>query len=169
MAGFYDEGPVAFALIIYPLRANSNSGLLLVNGKPRIVNVEDLTLLDTKAMKESIQFERLKGQFPEVDVWPGDRDGKPWPGSHARPDGGIQFTVEYPLINGCHACAHAGFAMFNWNFDAQRKFLGTTFQGLITPPVEQVWPLRQRARSTLRASSKRLIRERLSMLQSEIS
>ncbi len=136
MTGFQDEGPVAFAWITYPLRANTNYGLLLLNGQPRIVNVEDLKLLDVKTMKNSSQFRDLKGQFPDVDVWPGDRDGKLWPSSQAGPNGGIQFTVDYPLINGCHACARAGSALFNWNFDAKGKFLGTTFQGMLDPPLQ---------------------------------
>jgi len=136
MTGFQDEGPVAFAWITYPLRANTNYGFLLVNGRPRIINVEDLKLLDTKTMRQSFQFRDLKGQFPSVDVWPGDRDGKVWPSSQAGPKGGIQFTVQYPLINGCHACARAGFVIFNWNFDAKGKFLGTTFQGMLDPPLQ---------------------------------
>jgi len=136
MTGFQDEGPVAFAWITYPLRANTNYGLLLMNGQPRIVNVEDLKLLDVKTMKASSQFQDLKRQFPKVDVWPGDRDGKIWPNSQAGPNGGVQFTVAYPLINGCHACAHAGSAIFNWNFDAKGKFVGTSFQGMIDPPLQ---------------------------------
>lgn len=136
MTGFEDEGPVAFAWITYPLRANTNYGFLLVNGQPRIINGEDLKLLDTKTMKQSFQFRDLKGQFPNVDVWPGDRDGKIWPNSQTGPNGGTQFTVQYPLINGCHACARAGFAIFNWNFDARGKFLGTTFQGMIDPSLQ---------------------------------
>ena len=79
MTGFQDEGPVAFAWITYPIRANTNYGLLLVNGSPRILNVEDLKLLDQKTMKQSFQFRDLKGQFPNVNVWPGDRDGKTGP------------------------------------------------------------------------------------------
>jgi hypothetical protein len=136
MTGLQDEGPVAFAFITYPLRANTNYGLLLVNGQPPIVNVEDLKLLDIKTMKQGGQFQDLKGQFPNVDVWPGDRDGTTWPNSQAGPNGGIQFTVGYPLRNGCHACASAGSAIFNWNFDAKGKFLGTTFQGMIEPPLK---------------------------------
>jgi len=136
MTGFQDEGPVAFAWITYPLRANTNYGLLLLNGKPPIINVEDLKLLDTKTMRQSFQFQDLRRQFPNVDVWPGDRDGKIWPNSQAGPNGGIQFTVGYPLIDGCHACRHAGSAIFNWNFDAQGKFLGTTFQGMIDPSLK---------------------------------
>jgi len=135
MTDFQAAGPVAFAWITYPLRANTNYGFLLVNGQPRIVNVEDLKLLDTKTMRQSFQFQDLKGQFPDVDLWPGDRSGKIWPNSQAGPNRGIQFTVQYPLLNGCHACASAGFAIFNWNFDAHGKFLGTAFQGLIDPAL----------------------------------
>jgi hypothetical protein len=135
MTGFQPVGPVDIAWITFPLRANTNYGLLLVNGQPRTVNVEELKLLDKKTMQQSPQFKDLRFQFPKVDVWPGDRDGKTWPNSQTGPDGGIQFTVGYPLINGCHACAHAGSALFTWNFSAQGKFLGTTFVGMTSPPL----------------------------------
>ncbi|HEX8817267.1 MAG TPA: hypothetical protein VF753_17365 [Terriglobales bacterium] len=136
VTGLQDEGPVAFAWITYPLRANTNYGLLFVNSEPPIINVEDLKLLDQKGMKKSFQFQDLKGQFPNVDLWPGDRDGKTWPNSEPASGGGIQFTVGYPLINGCHACARAGSALFGWNFDSHGKFLGTSFLGLIPPPLQ---------------------------------
>ena len=136
MTGFQDEGLVSFAWITYPLRANTNYGLLLINGHPPIVDVEDLKLLDRKTMEQSSQFQDLKNQFPKVDVWPGDRDGKTWPNSQTGPDGGVQFTVGYPLLDGCHACARAGLAIFNWNFDAQGKFVGTAFMGLTPPPLQ---------------------------------
>jgi hypothetical protein len=136
MTGFQNEGLVAFGWITYPLRANTNYGLVLVNGEPPIIDVEDLKLLDRKTMEQSAQYQDLRIQFPKVDLWPGDRDGKIWPNSQAGPNGGIQFTVAYPLLNGCHACASAGAAIFNWNFDAQGKFLGTAFQGLTPPPLQ---------------------------------
>lgn len=136
MTGFKEESPVSFAWVTYPLRANTNYGLLLVNGQPRIINVEGLKLLDVTTMKQSPQFRDLKRQFPNVDVWPGDRDGKIWPNSQVGPNGEVQFTVGYPLIDGCHACARAGTAIFNWNFDARGRFLGTSFQGMIDPPLQ---------------------------------
>jgi len=135
LTGFQNESPVSFAWVTYPLRANTNYGLLLVNGSPAIVNVEDSKLLDRKTMEQSGQFQDTRNQFPKVDVWPGDRDGKEWPNSQPGPNGGRQFVVGYPLINGCHACARAGQAIFNWNFDAKGKFLGTTFQGMTPPPL----------------------------------
>ena len=136
MTGLQAVGPVDIAWITYPLRANTNYGLLFINGQPPIVNVENLNLLDRKTMTKSPQFKDLKFQFPKVDVWPGDRDGKTWPNSQTVANGGIQFVVGYPLINGCHACARAGFALFTWNFTAQGKFLGTTFVGMTPPPLQ---------------------------------
>jgi hypothetical protein len=135
MTGFQPQRPVAFAWITYPLRANTNYGLVLVNGRPPIVDVEDLKLLDRKTMEQSPQFQDLKNQFPKVDVWPGDRDGKIWPNAQAGANGGTQFVVSYPLINGCHACQRAGLAIFTWNFGADGKFLGTSFVGMTPVPL----------------------------------
>lgn len=136
MSGFNKVGPVDVAFVVYPLRANTNNGLLLVNGTPKIVNAEDLKLLDQATMQQSPQFQNTKAQFPNVSVWPGDRDGTTWPNSSKNPDGSLSFTLGYPLINGCHACARAGFAEFNWNFASSGKFLGTSFMGM-TPPAVQ--------------------------------
>ena len=136
MTGFHAVGPVDVAFVTYPLRANTNNGILFVNGTPNIVNAEDLTLLDQQAMQQSPQFQNTKAQFPQVAVWPGDRDGTTWPNSNPNSEGGISFTLGYPLINGCHACARAGFAEFNWKFGPTGKFLGTSFMGMTPPPVQ---------------------------------
>ena len=69
MTGFQNQSPVAFAWITYPLRANTNYGLLFVNGQPSLINVEDLHLLDTKTMERSFQFQDLKNQFPQANLW----------------------------------------------------------------------------------------------------
>jgi hypothetical protein len=135
MAGFNKVGPVDIAFVSYPLR--SSYGLLLVNGKPRIINAENLKLLDEKDLRQSFQFQDLQNQFPNVSLWPGDRDGRTWPNSQTGPNGGLQFTIGYPLRNGCQTCAHAGFALFNWNFNASGKFTGTSFQGMTPAPLTQ--------------------------------
>jgi len=133
MSGFHKVGPIDIAWVSYPLR--STYGLLLVNGKPRILNVEDLKQLDQKDMRQSFQFQDLQNQFPQVGVWPGDRDGTTWPNSQSGPNGGVQFIVGYPLRNGCQTCAHAGDALFTWNFDPGGKFTGTSFLGMTPAPL----------------------------------
>jgi hypothetical protein len=136
LSGFNKVCPVDVAFVVYPLRANTNNGILFVNGTPKIVNAEDLKLLDQATMEQSPQFQNTKAQFPKVTVWPGDRDGTTWPNSSSNPDGSVSFTLGYPLLNGCHACERAGFAEFNWNFGPQGKFQGTSFMGLTPPPVQ---------------------------------
>lgn len=133
MTGFHAVSPVDIAWITYPLR--STYGLVLVNGQPRIINVEDLKQLDQKGMRQSFQFQDLLNQYPNVSLWPGDRNGKAWPNSQAGNNGGLQFVVGYPLRNGCETCQHAGFALFTWNFSSTGRFMGTSFVGMTPPPV----------------------------------
>jgi hypothetical protein len=135
MSGFNKVGPVDVAWVTYPLRSSSSHGLLLINGQPRIVNAEDLASLDQTGLQGSFQFQDLKNQYPKVALFPGDRDGKTWPNSQAGSNGGLQFVIGYPLRNGCPTCAHAGFALFTWNFDPTGKFTGTTFMGLTPAPL----------------------------------
>ena len=42
MTAFKHYGPVDAAQVFYPLRANTNYGLLLVNGDPAVLDVDDL-------------------------------------------------------------------------------------------------------------------------------
>ena len=48
MVGFKPAGPVDMARVMYPLRANDNYGLLLVNGDPPVLDVDDLKKLAPK-------------------------------------------------------------------------------------------------------------------------
>lgn len=133
MGAFHAVGPVDIAWVQYPM--NSTNGLFFVNGTPGIVNVEDLKLLDEKTMQQSFQYQDRLNQFPKVAVFPGDRDGKTWPNSQTGDNGGLQFVVGYPLRNGCQTCAHAGFAIFNWNFSKSGVLSGTSFMGMTPAPV----------------------------------
>ncbi len=136
MSGFNAVGPVDVAFVTYPLRANTNNGILFVNGTPKIVNAENPKLLDQTGMEQSPQFQDTKNQFPKASLWPGDRDGTTWPNANTNSEGGKSFTLGYPLLNGCHACQNVGFAEFNWKFGPTGKFLGTVFMGMTPPPVQ---------------------------------
>lgn len=133
MTAFKKYGPVDAAQVLYPLRANDNYVLLLVNGDPKVLDVDDFQKLDRAAMEQNGFFQAIKKRFPQTDLWPGDRSGsEPWPRVQPLTGGGTEFVVNYQLINGCHACQHAGIARFGWDFDASGKFLHTTF--IPTPP-----------------------------------
>jgi hypothetical protein len=132
MSAFKNYGTVALAQVMYPLRANDNYGLLFVNTDPNLLDADDLKKLD-QAMSQDALFQSIKKQYPQTDVWPGDRSGKdPWPLVKSLPEGEMEFVVTYPLINGCHACQRVGIAGFGWDFDASGKFLKTVY--IPTPP-----------------------------------
>lgn len=135
MTAFKDYGTVDAAQVLYPLRANTNYGLLLVNGQPKVLDVDDLKQLDEAGMEQGRMFQETRQKFPKATVWPGDRSGSdPWPRQQTLPAGGMQFVVTYPLLNGCHACGLAGVARFGWQFDAAGKFLGVKYVLTPLPP-----------------------------------
>jgi hypothetical protein len=143
MTAFKQFGPVDAAQVFYPLRANTNYGLLLVNGDPPMLDVDDLQKLDRAAMEKNSLFQAVRQKYPKTDLWPADRSGAaPWPRTEPLPNGGTEFIVTYALLDGCHACAHRGLARFGWDFDAKGKFVGTTY--IPTPPPPKLTrPTRQ--------------------------
>jgi hypothetical protein len=135
MTSFQHGTPVDNAWVIYPWRPDHRYGLLLLNGQPPIVDLEDLKLLDLKSMHQSLQYKDIQKSLPKLDIYPGDRDGKTYPNSQSGSNGGTQYILVYPLRNGCPSCGNGGSAMFTWNFDNTGKFLGTSFMGLLAPPL----------------------------------
>jgi len=139
MTQFKNFGRVDAAQVMYPLRANDNYGLLLVNGDPQIVDVDEMKMLDRAAMEADPMYKSVKEKFPQMDIWPGGRSGQdPWPRVQPLPEEGTRFIVTYPLINGCHACERVGVARYGWDFAASGKFLRTTY--LPTPPPPKILP-----------------------------
>ncbi len=128
MVAFKPYGVVDAAQVLYPLRANDNYGVLLLNGNPGILDIDNLEKLDRAAMQNGPKFRAIKQKFPQADVWPGDRSGSdPWPQVRSLPGGGTEFIVRYPLLNGCHACERIGVVRFGWDFDASGNFLRTAY------------------------------------------
>ena len=139
-----DYPPVAVAWVVFPLRTSNNDVLLVVNGKPPFLDLDDMSLLDRTAMKKDPLFLEWKASSPQLDVFPAERSaGAPlveyqrvWPGPKP---GDIQFVISYPLINGCATCAHIGFVNYLWTFDSTGNFLGTKLLSVTrgVPPLRR--------------------------------
>lgn len=144
MGEFKGFGPVGLAWVVYPLRANDNDGVLLLNGNPKILDPDDIQKLDKVALEHDPLFLEWKKAAPKLGVWPGARAGgaaqirfaRVWAG--AKP-GDQRFLFSYPLNDGCRACAGSGFANYWWDFDAKGKFQGTHFLSVTrgVPPVKR--------------------------------
>ncbi len=140
-------GAFALAWITYPLRANDNNGLMFLNTDPNFLDVDDMSKLEKTALYADPMFQQWKKQFPQLDVWPGDRTGGYPQLLFARSYRGetpntLRFIFSYPLMNGCHACARPGYANYWWNFDANGKFLGAKLISVsrVPPPLRRDRP-----------------------------
>jgi hypothetical protein len=130
MLDFDKLHPVDMAKVFCPLSAHFAHILLLVNGDPEILDVDDLTKLDIRGMEQDKAYQAIKHNTPALKLWPGARWGTAWDPVQKHTDGGQSFDMYYILdthplngtlwISGVH---------FDWNFDAKGKFLGTKFGG----------------------------------------
>ena len=124
MRAFRKVGPVDVAYVLYPYRANENDGVLLVNGDPQVIDVDDDELVPKDDLKADPLYATLLQSNPGLTVWPGDRFDTRYPVAEELPRGGQRFLVFYRLQT-CHACAQLGDATVAFDFDRTGKFDGT--------------------------------------------
>lgn len=123
------KGPVDIAYVAYPFRANTNYGYLLVNGDPRMVDVDNLALLKEELAKAPA-YKKLVERYPNAAIWPEDRYSTKYPLVERLQDRGTRFVVRYRITDLCRACKEVGQAKFGFDFDGKGKFLGPKFLGL---------------------------------------
>jgi predicted secreted protein len=135
---FREAGRVDVAYIAYPFRANENYGVLLANGDPRVIDVDEMYSLPTEAMEQDKTFMAIRKACPKVTIWPGDRSPRHYPVAEPLPDGGQSFIVPYTLRNLCHACDVVGTTFFTFDFDREGKFTGIRFLRAEVPVKKMV-------------------------------
>lgn len=122
---FVKSGLVDIAYVCYPFRANENYGVILVNGRPGMIDVDDFQYVDLTPLKRNTMYLHIVNDFPDAAVWPGDRYLFDQPILQPIPGGGQRFIVKYILQNGCHACRHLAVVEFGFDFDRNGIFKGT--------------------------------------------
>lgn len=132
LAKFQDTGRVSIAWIMYPFRANSNTGFLLVNGTPSLVDIDDLSRLPRTKLKSDPGWVTLIAKHPQATLWPGDRSGMTGVKVESLPGGGQRFIAEYLVLEGCHACARLARVHYAFEFDDMGRLLGARFVDLQT-------------------------------------
>lgn len=134
---FHKAGPVDIIKVSYPLRKSNTVGMLLVNGDPPVLDVDDLKLLDTQAMNDSDTYKMVLSRFPYTMLVGGDRASTFWPQAINQPNGTVGLIFGYPLLDGCRSCPHVGLARFSWNFDRYGKFLNASYVPTAPPPFKE--------------------------------
>src|SRR5271163_2674574 len=86
---------VDIAYIEYAFRANELEGVLLVNGNPSPIDVDDDRFTLDAEMKKNAAYAALAEQYPRISVWPGDRLDSKLPTVTSGSWGVQTFLVQY--------------------------------------------------------------------------
>jgi predicted secreted protein len=131
---FRDTGRVDIAYIEYLFRANDLDGVLLVNGTPPIIDVDDYKFLSQEDLRKNADYAALLQKYPNVSVFPADRYHTELPVATSTANGGQEFQVEYLLQDGCHACARIGTLIVAFDFDSSGRFTEVSALGVRPNP-----------------------------------
>jgi predicted secreted protein len=126
---------VDVAYIEYAFRANELEGVLLVNGNPSPIDVDDDRFTIDAEMRKNAAYAALAEQYPHISLWPGDRFDSKLPTMTSTGWGTQSFLVQYTLRDGCHACAVLGTATLAFNFDTQGNFQGARVSSVAAAPA----------------------------------
>lgn len=137
LRAFRKVARVDVAYIQYAFRANELDGILLVNGDPSPIDVDDESQYPTAELQKYPPYAAIANNFPNVSLWPADRTNPQLPKLDATGWGSQSFLVNYVLRDGCHACAQIGSATFAFPFDDHGKFQGARVSSVV-PAARQI-------------------------------
>ena len=128
LTALHEAGRVDVAFAEYPYRANENQVCFLVNGTPPWIDVDDLSRLDAKILRDDPDYAAIARAHPRVAIFPGPRGSARGPAALRQADGGQRFVVTYLLRDGCHACKVLGEAQLRFDFDVEGRLRGVSVQ-----------------------------------------
>ena len=131
LRGLVRTGNVSVAYVCYPFRANENYGILLLDGDPAVVDVDDPGLLPLADLERDKTYRALKARHPGIALWPGDRWGRGEPVRTETREGGMDLFFTYRLSEGCRACADVGGVLAAFSFDGKRRLQGVRVAGVL--------------------------------------
>ena len=131
---FRDTGRVDIAHIEYLFRANDLDGVLLVNGTPPMIDVDDYKFIAKEDLRKNADYAAVLQKYPNVSVFPADRYHTDLPVATPSENGGQDFQIEYLLQDGCHACARISTLIVAFNFDSSGHFTGVSALGTQANP-----------------------------------
>jgi predicted secreted protein len=137
LRGFRHVERVDIAYIEYAFRANELESVLLVNGNPSPIDVDDDRFTVDAEMRKNTAYAALAEQYPRISVWPGDRFDDKLPTVTSTGWGTKTFLVQYTLRDGCHACVVVGTATLGFNFDTQGNFQDARVSKIAVAAVPQ--------------------------------
>ena len=136
LRAFRKVARVDVAYIQYVFRANELEGVLLVNGDPSPIDVDDEAQYPQSELQKYSPYVTIANNYPNISLWPAGRANPQLPKLDASGWGTQTFLVDYILRDGCHACAELGTATLAFSFDTQGKFQGAHVASVKPAPRE---------------------------------
>ena len=131
MDGYKQLGEIGAANVYFVFKRVEHEGLLLVNCTPNLIDVDNVDYLDISGLEQDKDYKVLKNSYPNISIFPGDREGTDYPEKKELTHHGVQIIVNYRLRNGCDDCRLLGFAYFAFDFDSTGKLIGTKLLNVI--------------------------------------
>lgn len=140
---FTAVGPVDLGVLVNSWMANDNWQLAFLNGEPQVLLMADALLqlgqggplslgpgssyADVAGAAQLAQGLAAADGYAEPTVWPGHQFLE---GVRALDSGGAAFTVQFDVVNGCHACGTGYRLRLVFAFGPRGAYEGTSVAGL---------------------------------------
>jgi len=129
LAGSREYGLVDLGYVVYPGTQKLHQGWMLLNGRPALINLDDVAALPKSAMEKDAQYAALHQGHPLMQLVVNDEQRKAdtAPQIERLPGEGERFAVPYSIQDPCPGCAPLAQVIFGFDFNDAGKFLGIRF------------------------------------------
>jgi len=117
----YNHGKL-YLLHLVRMGANYPGDYYIINSQGELVQVTAYSTTKNIDIKSAANYSSIIKDYPQAAIW-GIVDELPQFVTLAQ--GKVRFIVRYEMLNGCHACARAGYANVAFDFSKNGKFIGT--------------------------------------------
>ncbi|MBF0555287.1 MAG: hypothetical protein HQK96_12150 [Nitrospirae bacterium] len=129
MSSFKKVSIVDIAELACPFRDEETSDMVLLNGQPAIVEINDMNNLSKINLLSEPDYLKMLGRHTEALLWP-------YTGGLVEvkklPQGAERYVFDFRLLNGCEACPLAGVMTVGYDFNAAGSFTGVKLIKLVT-------------------------------------
>lgn len=125
----YQQYGKIFLIYAQVLAADYSDAIYFINTQGAVINIDDWDILQTLAYGQNLQYAELKNKYPKMFLSMSNHQSVKLA---SLPNNVQRFIFQYPLVNGCHACAVVGYANIGWDFDSNGNFINLSLLDIKT-------------------------------------
>lgn len=124
---FREMGKVDLGWVTFPIRANTNQEVYLLNGSPSLIS----TVISEEPISDEMNdplYSEMKNKYNDASLW---NYSSQFIKKESLQNNSERYVFQYRFINGCHACGTEYLANIGFDFDADGKFFKTAFLQIV--------------------------------------